>query len=132
MNKGMDPLITVLKMIDNKFNKVNLILRLFSILKRILNVNDENKIMMQNLKMEDIINKIIKLTSYLDKKIEFEGKSLLFLLSRAKKQLEQVEEVDFTEIKIIEPIKSEVRNYLTSGRTFKLINEHGEYLFYLI
>ena len=126
MNKGMDSLIIVLKMIDNKFNRVNIILRLFSILIGILKVNDENKIMMQNLKMEDIINRIIKLTSYLDKRIEFEGRSLLFLISRAKKQLEKVEEVDYTEIKIIEPIKSEVRNYLTSGRQLKLINEHGE------
>ena len=72
------------------------------------------------------INRVIKLTSNLDKKIEFEGKSLLFLISMAKAQLEEVVEVDFTDIKLVEPIKPEVKNYLTSGKQLKIINEHGE------
>ena len=126
LHKGLDSLMKVMKSIDNNFNKVNIILQLFSILKRLLMANDEYKLQMQNMKIADLINKIIKYTSILDKKIEFEGKSLLFLIKMAKAKLEEIEEVDFTEIKIIEPIRPEVKNYLTSGKQLKLINEHGE------
>jgi hypothetical protein len=126
LNEGLDSLIKVLKTIDSSFHDVNLILQLFSILKKILMFNDDYKIMMQNLKMKDIINKIIKETSNYDKKIEFEGKSLLFLIGIAKKQLEQVEDLGITEIKIFEPIRPEIKNYLTSGKQLKLINDHGE------
>ena len=126
VNKGIDSLIKIMKTIDNNYNNVYLILQLFSIIKKILIVNDEYKLKMQELKMPDIINRVIKYTSTLDKKIEFEGKSLLFLIKMANSQLEKVEEVDFTEIKIIEPIKPEVKNFLTSGKQVKIINEHGE------
>ena len=126
LNKGIDSLIKVMRSIDNNYNNVTIILQLFSILKKILITNDEYKLQMQNLKIPDVINNIIKYTSTLDKKIEFEGKSLLFLISMAKAKLEEVEEVDFTEIKIIEPIKPEVKNFLTSGKQLKIINEHGE------
>ena len=126
INKGIETLIKLLKSIDNNFHNENVILQLFTVLKRILIVNDEYKLMMQKLKMSDLINRVIKLTSNLDKKIEFEGKSLLFLISMAKAQLEEVVEVDFTDIKLVEPIKPEVKNYLTSGKQLKIINEHGE------
>ena len=82
--------------------------------------------MMQKLKMSDLINRVIKLTSNLDKKVEFEGKSVLFLINKAKAQLEEVVEVEFTDIKLVEPIKAAVKNYLTSGKQLKCINEHGE------
>ena len=126
LNKGLDSLIKVMKSIDNNYNNVSIILQLFSILKQILIVSDEYKLQMQNLKIPDIINNIIKYTTTLDKKIDYEGKSLLFIIKKAKAKLEVVEEVDFTEIKIVEPIRSVVKNYLTSGKQFKLINEHGE------
>ena len=94
VNKGIDSLIKIMKTIDNNYNNVYLILQLFSIIKKILIVNDEYKLKMQELKMPDIINRVIKYTSTLDKKIEFEGKSLLFLIKMANSQLEKVEEVD--------------------------------------
>ena len=81
--------------------------------------------MMQKLKMSDLINRVIKLTSNLDKKVEFEGKSVLFLINKAKAQLEEVVEVEFTDIKLVEPIKAAVKNYLTSGKQLKIINAKG-------
>ena len=126
LNKGVETLIKLLKWIDNTFHNESVILQLFSVLKRILIVNDEYKLMMQKLKMSDLINRVIKLTSNLDKKVEFEGKSVLFLINKAKAQLEEVVEVEFTDIKLVEPIKAAVKNYLTSGKQLKCINEHGE------
>ena len=126
LNKGLDTLTKIFKTIDRSFNKVNLILQLFNVLKKILMFNDDYKLMIQNMKMKDIISKVIKDTSNYDKKIENEGKTLLFLIDMAKKQLEQVEDPGFTEIKIIEPIRPEIKNYLTSGKQLKLINDHGE------
>ena len=125
-NKGLDSLIKVMKSIDNNYNNVKVILLLFYILKKILIVNDEYKLQMQNLKIPDIINNIIKHTTKLDKKIEFEGNTLLFLIKMAKPKLEEVEEIDFTEIRIIEPIRPEIKNYLTSGKQLRIVNEHGE------
>jgi len=126
LHKGLDSLIKIMKSIDNNYNNVHIILQLFSVIKKILMANDEYKLKMQELKIPTLINDIIKFTSTLDKRIEFEGKTLLFLISMAKSKLEKVEEVELAEIKIIEPIRPEVKNYLTSGKQLKIINEHGE------
>ena len=95
LNKGLDSLIKVMKSIDNNYNNVKIILQLFSVLKKILIVNDEYKLQMQSMKIPDIINNIIKYTAILDKKIEFEGNTLLFLIKMAKPKLEEVEEIDY-------------------------------------
>ena len=50
---------------------------------------------MHSMKIPDIINNIIKYTAILDKKIEFEGNTLLFLIKMAKPKLEEVEEIDY-------------------------------------
>ena len=78
---------------------------------------------MQELKVPEIINTLIKMK--LDNKIEQEGKSVLFLINQANYQLEKIEDVDYTSIKPDEPIKSNIRNFLTSGKQLKIINEKG-------
>ena len=125
-SKGMESLVRIMKIIDNNYNNVSMILLLFSVLIKILKAKDDYKIKAQNLKMPEIINDIIRYTSMLDKKIAFEGKSLLFLINMAKAQLEVVEEVDFADIKEVQTIKPAVKNFLTSGKQVRVINEHGE------
>ena len=125
-NKGMESLIKIMKIIDNNYNNVSIVLLLFSVLNKILKAKDDYKIKAQNLRIPEIINDIIRYTSMLDKKIAFEGKSLLFLINMAKAQLEVVEEVDFSDIKEVQTLKPSVKNFLTSGKQVRIINEHGE------
>ena len=125
-NKGLESLVKVMKIIDNNYNNVSMILLLFSVLTKVLKAKDDYKIKAQNLKMPEIINDIIRFTSMLDKKIAFEGKSLLFLISMAKSQLEVVEDIDFADIKEVQTLKPAVKNFLTSGKQVRVINEHGE------
>ena len=49
-----------------------------------------------------------------------------FLINMAKVKLEVVDDIDFTDIKIVNPIKPEVKNFLTSGKQLKIINSNGD------
>ena len=121
--KGLEEAISLLK--DNDTN-VDLILDVFHILSSIANAGDEYKFMMQQLKLPDLINKIIQKAGMYEKKIEYEGRSLIFLINMAKVKLEVVDDIDFTDIKIVNPIKPEVKNFLTSGKQLKIINSNGD------
>ena len=123
-NNGLDKIILLLNQVDKNCKSIKTILKIFSILKSILKSDDDYKIKMQNLNFTEIVNNIIKLD--LDKKIEFEGKSIIFLLNKASPQLEQIENVEYANIKIVDPIGPQVKNYLTSGKIVKIINKKGE------
>lgn len=121
--KGLEEASNLLK--DNDQN-VDLILDVFHMLSSIANSGEEYKIMMQGMKFPDLINKIIQKAGMYEKKIEYEGRSLIFLINMAKVKLETVDEIDFTDIKISNPIKPEVKNFLTSGKQLKIINSNGD------
>jgi len=73
--------------------------------------------MMLLLNVTDLINKIIDASSYLDKKIEYEGRTLIFNInSHQAKLLEKVEEVNLLEVKSSNVIKQEVKNFLINGK----------------
>ena len=95
-------------------------------LKNIANSSDEYKKMLQEKKVPELINRIIKKIGPYDKKLEFEGRQLLFSVNLCKIQLEDPNSIGVDDIKIVEPIPPEVRNFLTSGKQIKIINDHGD------
>jgi len=121
--KGIDALIKLLN--DNDTNII-LISNASQIFKNIANASDEYKKMLQEKKVPDLINRIIKKVGPYDKKIEFEGRQLLFNCNLYKIELEDPNSIGVDEIKIIEPIPPPVRNFLTSGKQVKIVNNNGD------
>jgi len=121
---GLDKLLSLLKTVDKDCKNIKIILVIFNILKNILKADDDYKIQLQNLNLVEIINNILKLK--IDQKIEFEGRNILFLINKVNVKLEKIEDIDYTALKIVDPIKPMVKNYLTSGRHIKIINKKGE------
>jgi hypothetical protein len=121
--KGIDSSVKLLS--DNDSN-IELIPRLFNLFKSVANTSDEYKKMMKEKKLPDVINKVIKKVGVYDKKIEFEGRQLLFSINLVKVDLEDPNSVGVEDYKLVEPIPSEVRNFLTSGKQVKIINEKGD------
>ena len=121
--KGIDALVNLL---NNNDTNVELIAKVFSMLKNIANASDEYKKILQEKKVPDLINRIIKKIGPYDKKLEFEGRQLLFNVNLCKIELEDPNSIGVDDIKIVEPIPPEVRNFLTSGKQVKIINDHGD------
>ena len=121
--KGIDALVNLL---NNNDTNVELISKVFSMLKNIANASDEYKKILQEKKVPDLINRIIKKIGPYDKKLEFEGRQLLFNVNLCKIELEDPNSIGVDDIKIVEPIPPEVRNFLTSGKQVKIINDHGD------
>ena len=121
--KGLDNLAKLLN--DNDTN-VELILQLFQMFKKVAGYSDEYKNMMQEKKLPNLINTIIKKAGPYDKKVEFEGRQLIFLINMAKVKLEDPNSIGLTDIKIVDPIPPPVRNFLTNGKQVKIINNNGD------
>jgi hypothetical protein len=66
---------TILEILEKSSDNVSVIYDCFNILSNIIDGNDEYKRIMQKKQVPDLINKIIARSAYLDKKIEFEGRS---------------------------------------------------------
>ena len=123
LNNGIDACI---KLLNENDTNIDLISKIFNILKNVANVSDEYKKMLQEKKVPDLINRIIKKAGVYDKRIEFEGRQLLFNVNLVKIQLEDPNSILVDDIKIAEPIPPEVRNFLTSGKQVKIINNNGD------
>jgi len=121
--KGID---STVKLLSDNDSNIELIPRLFNLFKSVANTSDEYKKMMKEKKLPDVINKVIKKVGVYDKKIEFEGRQLLFSINLVKVDLEDPNSVGVEDYKLVEPIPSEVRNFLTSGKQVKIINEKGD------
>ena len=121
--KGID---TCLKLLDENDSNLELIPILLSLFKHVSKDSDEYKKMLKEKKFADLIGRIIKKVGIYDKKIEFEGRQLLFSVNLAKVSLEDPNSIGVDDIKIAEPIPPEVRNFLTSGKQVKIINDHGD------
>ncbi|MCQ2815881.1 MAG: hypothetical protein MJ252_01320 [archaeon] len=96
------------------------------LLTKCANGGDEYKYIMQKVGVPDTINQVMKKHGMYDKNVEFKGKSLIYLIGSAKVKLEQEEEVDINDIKIDNPIKPEIRNFLTSGKQVIIVNSQGD------
>ena len=114
------------KLLEDNDTNVDLILIVFQMLSYICHNGDEYTLMMRQVKLGDIINGVVKTAGVFEKKIEYEGRSLVYLINMAKVKLEEVDDIDFTDIKIVNPIKPEVKNFLTSGKQLKIINNNGD------
>ena len=117
---------TCISLFANNDSNVELVSSLFQIFKKVANENDEYKKILQDKKMPELINRIIKKVGVYDKNLEFEGRQLLFTINLCKIELENPNKINVEEIKIIEPIPPEVKNFLTNGKQVKIINEQGE------
>jgi hypothetical protein len=116
---GIEPIIKILQQTSSTSN-VNLIFDVFSILSYIADSNDEYKRMMQNLKVPSIVDDTINRCGYLDKKIEFEGRSLIFTINSTQVKLDELEELNYVEVKVENPIKTDVKNFLVNGKIVKM------------
>ena len=114
------------KLLDQNDSNPELAKTLFDIFKKVANASDEYKKMLQQKKLPEIVNRVIKKVGVYDKKLEYEGRQLLFVTNLCKVELEDPNKINVDEIKIIEPIPPEVKNFLTSGRQVKIINEQGD------
>ena len=121
--KGID---SCVNLFDKNDSDIELIPILISLFKSVANASDEYKKMLKEKKLIDLINRVIKKIGMYDKKIEFEGRQLIFSINLAKIDLEDPNSIRVEDIKIAEPIPSEVRNFLTSGRQVKIINDVGD------
>ena len=115
-----------MKLLNDNDTNIDLISNVLNIFKNIANTGDEYKRILQDKKVPDMINRLIKKVGAYDKKIEFEGRQLLFNVNLAQVQLEDPNSIGVDEIKIIEPIPPEVRNFLTNGKQVKIINDNGD------
>jgi hypothetical protein len=121
--KGID---SCVNLFDKNDSNIELIPILLSLFKSVADTSDEYKKMLKEKKLIDLINRTIKKIGMYDKKIEFDGRQLIFSINLAKIDLEDPNSIGVEDIKIVEPIPAEVRNFLTSGRQVKIINDHGD------
>ena len=120
---GIDNSINLLK--KNEEND-ELIIQLFSILKNVATVNDENKQNMLGKKVPELVNTIIDKIGHKNKNVEFHGRNLIFTINNFKLKLEDPNSIAVGEIKLEDPIPPEVRNFLTNGRQVNIINNNGD------
>lgn len=121
----------IFKILSDESNSTNFnfILKLFHILNVICNEKNQYCEIMNKNNGVEIIQKLIDQEKDVDqeeKKIEFEGKTLIFWINEAKNKLEEVEDVDYKNVNYSKTLKPEVKNFLTSGRQVKVINNLGE------
>ena len=76
--------------------------------------------------MPDLINKIIKKSGVYDKKVEYEGRQLLFNINLCKAEVEDPNKVSIEDITITEPVTVNVKNFLTKGQQVKVITPDGD------
>ena len=95
-------------------------------LKNVANASEEYKKILQDKKVPEVVERVVKKIGAYDKKVEFEGRQLIFNVNLCKVQLEDPNSIGVDEIKIIEPIPPEVRNFLTNGKQLKIINDQGD------
>jgi hypothetical protein len=120
---GIEACIDIL---DKNDSNATLAMSVFSIFKKVSDASDEYKRLLQEKKLPDLVNRVIKKVGAYDKKIEFEGRQLVFNVNLSKVELEDPNKINVQEIKINEPIPPPVRNFLTSGKQVKAVNEDGE------
>ena len=120
---GLDVFINLLE--KNESN-VQLAISIFQILKKVTDANNEYRRMLQQRKMPDLINKIIKKSGVYDKKVEYEGRQLLFNINLCKAEVEDPNKVSIEDITITEPVPVNVKNFLTKGQQVKVITPDGD------
>ena len=115
---------SILEILEKSNDNVSIIYDCFNIFSNIIDGNDEYKRIMLKKKVTDLINKIIQKSAYLDKKIEFEGRSnfislkiaLIFNINQHQLVLDAYDDPSFHNIKVEDPIKPMIKNFLVSGK----------------
>ena len=128
--KGMDCILKIFKIYEKRKDKL---LKIFHILNMILTYNKAYNEIMIKLKFHEIIKDSVNKLGTDEREIDFNGKSILFLIDF--KKLEEVEDYDFNQIKSKKTsLPSYVSNFLNNGKIVKVVNNLGEtkkkYLFF--
>ena len=132
-HKGLECILKLLKVYEK--NK-NVIPQIFHIINVILTYNKTYNEKMYRLKYHEEIQKIINNFGNEERDIDFNGKSLIFLIDAGKAKLEEIEEYDFNNIKSSKggSLPSYIKNFLNNGKIVKVVNNEGEikkkYLFF--
>ena len=102
-------------------SSVPIIIDSLNIFTTITDQGEEYRKMMSNLKIPELVNDVIKSSGYLDKNVEFEGRSLIFAINSSQTKLEEVKELSYiSNIRVENPIKPEIKNFLTNGKIVKM------------
>jgi hypothetical protein len=115
---GLELVINILKA---NANDINTVLTCFAILYDVTDSSEDYRKMAYDFGLVDLVNEIIQKIGYLDKKIEFEGRTLIFTInSMTGGKLEELDDIGYSDIRLENPIKSDVRNFLTDGKVVKM------------
>ena len=121
--KGVETICDALKREDDD---PDLLIELLRLLTTLANQGDEYKVIMQNLKVPDVIKEVIEKAGMYEKTIEYEGRYLIFLINMAQIKSENIENIDMNDIKVITPIEVDVKDYLVKGQNLNLVKDDGE------
>jgi hypothetical protein len=106
----------VLKILRDYPTNLTLVYDIFGTLYSIADSSDEYKRMLITMNTTELVEDVISKSGHLDNKVKFEGGSLIFILSNTKVKVEEVEELNYVDIKTERAIKAEVENFLKSGK----------------
>ena len=132
-HKGLECILKLLKVYEKNKNAIP---QIFHIINVILTYNKAYNEQMYRLKFHEQIQKIINNFGIEERDIDFNGKSLIFLIDAGKAKLEEIEEYDFNKIKSSkgESLPPHIKNFLNNGKIVKIVNNMGEikkkYLFF--
>jgi hypothetical protein len=110
----------ILKILVDCNNDIQTILNCFNIIYSIVDSSENYKKMASDLKVYNTVSDIVQKKGYLDKRIEFEGRTLIYAINSQPISLEAVDDINYIDIKVENPIKPDVRNYLTDGKVVKM------------
>ena len=116
--KGVETICDALKREDDD---PDLLIELLRLLTTLANQGDEYKVIMQNLKVPDVIKEVIEKAGMYEKTIEYK-----FLINMAQIKSENIENIDMNDIKVITPIEVDVKDYLVKGQNLNLVKDDGE------
>ena len=92
----------------------------FKIINNTIETNDDYKVEMMTIGMCDVVNSLIPIYSLQDKKIEFEGKTIIFSINQITLKLEEIKKIDTVEVKMESSLKQEIKNFITNGKIIKM------------
>lgn len=123
-NAGIE---TMMNTLNKNQDHPDALLVAFRIIASYVNGNEQNKTRAKDMKFEEIINVLIGKNEK-SRKVAFEGKNLIYLLNYVKGQKSGKEymHIDLAEIRAEKSIKTEIKAFLTRGKTVKIVNPKGK------
>ncbi len=118
---------TMMNLLNKNQDHPDALLIAFDIIAFVVHSNEENKKKVQDYKFVDVINVLMEKNKD-NKKIQFEGKSLKYLIENVKGQKsgKPYQEINFPEITAEKLVKTKVKTFLTNGKIVKVVTPKGK------